>query len=68
MQKNNSKTFNTNGVPSRMIIQKNKEGVVIGDFESITEAAKSNNVSRTSIVNNLKGRSKYCGGYKYEYR
>ena len=53
MQKNNSKTFNTNGVPSRMIIQQNKEGVVIGDFASITEAAKSNNVSPTSIVNNL---------------
>jgi hypothetical protein len=62
------KTFNTNGVPSRIIIQKNKSGIIVGEYESITAAAQANGVLHTSIVNNLKGRSKYCGGYKYEYK
>lgn len=62
------KTFNTNGVPSRIIIQKDKDGSIVREFDSIMSAAQANGVLHTSIVNNLKGRSKYCGGYKYEYK
>ena len=62
------RTLNTNGVPSRKVIQKDKNGIVVGEYESITVAAQANGVLHTSIVNNLKGRSKYCGGYKYEYK
>ena len=62
------RTLNTNGVPSRKVIQKDKNGIVVGEYESITLAAQVNGVLYTSIVNNLKGRSKYCGGYKYEYK
>lgn len=51
----------------RKIIQKDKNGLLINVFNSITEAAKANNVLRTSIINNLKKRSKHCGGYVYEY-
>lgn len=62
------RTLNANGVPSRKVIQKDKNGIVVGEYESITVAAQANGVLHTSIVNNLKGRSKYCGGYKYEYK
>lgn len=62
------KTFNHNGVPSRIVIQKDKEGNIVAEYESITAAAQANNILHTSIVNNLKGRSKTCGGFIYEYK
>lgn len=52
----------------RSIIQKDKFGNIISEYKSVTMAAKANNVLHTSIVNNLKGRSKTCGGYIYEYK
>lgn len=66
--RSDNNTINHNGIPSRVIVQKDKSGRTIQVFESITEAAQTNNVLHTSIVNNLKGRSRTCGGYIYEYK
>lgn len=52
---------------AKAVVQKDKNGNIINRYESILEAARLNNILHTSIVNNLKGRSKFCGGYKYEY-
>lgn len=60
-------TPNHNGHLSKRILKKDKNGSVIARYESITMAAKENNVLISSIGNNLKGLSKLCGGYKYEY-
>ena len=62
------RTINHNGFPWRSIIQKDKDGNTVCEFESIAAASKANNVLPTSITNNLKGRSKTCGGYIYEYK
>lgn len=59
-------TTHNNFLP-KPIVKKDKNEEVVGRYESISEAARENNVLATSIHNNLKGRSKYCGGYKYEY-
>lgn len=60
-------TPNHNGHLSKRVLKKDKDGNIIGRYESITMAAKENNVLISSIANNLKGLSKLCGGYKYEY-
>ena len=58
---------NHRGHLAKRIIKKDLDNNVIGRYESITVAASENNVLRSSIANNLKGLSKLCGGYKYEY-
>jgi len=37
------------------------------EFPSITAAAEARDVSLTALCNNLKGYTKTCGGYRYEY-
>ena len=37
-------------------------------YDSIGEAARITNINRTGIINNLKGRSKSAGGYKWAYQ
>ena len=64
----NKRTINSKGFLSRVVIQKDKGGNIVNEFESITEAAQANKILHTSIVNNIKGRSKTCGGYIYEYK
>lgn len=61
------RTLNKKGAPKKRVIQTNKDGEVIRKFDSITEAARTNGVLHSSIINNLKGRSEFCGGYKYVY-
>ena len=58
---------NHNGHLAKRVIQKDKNKNIVARFESITEAARLNGVLVTSITNNLKGLSRFCGGYKYEY-
>lgn len=41
--------------------------IFICTYNSITEAALSNNISRTSILNNLKNRSKTAGKFIWKY-
>ena len=62
------KRFLLNGYHTKRVIQYDKKGTIVNTFDSITDAAKANNVLKTSICNNLKGLSKFCGGYKYEYK
>lgn len=53
---------------SRPIIQKDSAGNFIRYFNSIKDAAEKTGSKRSSIQNNLKGRSNLCGGFKYEYK
>lgn len=62
------RTFSKLGVYSKIIVKKDKEGNIVDEYQSIVEAAKTNRILHTSIVNNLKGRSKTCGGFIYEYK
>ncbi len=62
------RTFSKHGVYSKIIVKKDKEGNIVDEYQSIVEAAKTNRILHTSIVNNLKGRSKTCGGFIYEYK
>ena len=66
-ERNDGRSLNDNGYASRRIVQKDKDGNIIKHYDSITSAAKENNVLKTSINNNLRRLSKSCGGYKYEY-
>ena len=62
------RTFSKLGVYSKIIVKKDKEGNIVDEYQSIVEAAKTNRILHTSIVNNLKGRSKTCRGFIYEYK
>ncbi len=46
-----------------IIIQLDKDNIVVNTFSSITEASKYTNISRTSITNCLSNLSKTAGGY-----
>lgn len=50
------------------IIQYSKDNVFIKEFESITQASIELNISKNSICNCLKGKSKYCRGYIWRYK
>lgn len=58
------KTIGATHVQSKQIICINTGEV----YESIGEAARILNISRTGIINNLQGRSKSAGGYKWAYK
>lgn len=66
-QRRDGLTPNHKGHLAKRIIKKDSDNNVIGRYESMTVAAAENNVLISSIANNLKGLSKLCGGYKYEY-
>ena len=66
-QRKDGLTPNHNGHLAKRIVKKEKDGSVIERYESITVAAEKNRVSISAIANNLKRKSKLCGGYKYEY-
>lgn len=53
---------------SRIVIQSEKSGVLIRSWENIKIASKGLEISRTSIINNLKGRTNSAGGYKWTYK
>ena len=59
--------LNKNGAPYRCVVQIDKNGNYVRRFDSIKTAAEANGVLHSAIINNLKGRSKFCGGYKYVY-
>lgn len=50
------------------ILMLDKEGNVICEFASVVEAAHSLGIWRTSISNNLRGRSKFCNNHKFVYK
>lgn len=51
----------------KKIIQKNKDGLVISTFNSISEASKKLNLDSSSITKCCKGKSQTCGGFRWEY-
>lgn len=53
---------------NQLLIQYDKEMNVINEFESLMDAHKVTNVSRTSIANNLSGLSKSAGGFIWKYK
>lgn len=53
---------------NQLLIQHDKEMNVINEFESIMDAYKATNISRTSIANNLSGLSKSAGGFIWKYK
>jgi hypothetical protein len=54
-------------VHSTPVVQLTKDGAVIKEWSSATEAARALNGERTSIVICLKGRTKTALGYKWRY-
>lgn len=50
------------------VIQFNKEGVKIAEYDSIGMAAESTGIIRTGIANNLSGRARSSGGYSWAYK
>lgn len=66
-QRQDGLTPNHNGHLAKRIIKKDVSGNIVERYESITVAANENAVLVSSIANNLKGLSRLCGGYKYEY-
>ena len=44
------------------------ENIFIESYNSISKAAINNNISRTTIINNLKNRSKSAGNFIWKYK
>lgn len=51
-----------------LLIQHDKNYNTVNEFESLTDAYKSTNISITAIANNLSGRSKSAGGFIWKYK
>lgn len=59
----------TNKVRNRKIVEQyTMDGVQVGEYSSITEAAEKNEISRKNISNMLIGKSKSAGGYLWKYK
>lgn len=54
-------------VNKKKVNQYDLEGNYINTFNSLIEAEEKTNVSRKGISENLRGRQKTAGGYKWEY-
>lgn len=54
-------------ISRRRVRMLNKQGIALKEFNSIKDAAKEVGVSYTSISNVLRGWSKSCRGYLWEY-
>jgi hypothetical protein len=52
----------------KSIVQLDKNGNLVQEFDAITSASEITGISRTSIGNCLKGRSKTAGGYVWTYK
>lgn len=50
------------------ILMCDKDGTIISEYNSITDAAQSNGISVSAIGNNLSGRSKTCIGHIFKYK
>ena len=50
------------------IIKLDKNNNIIEEYSSIKEASIKNNRTQSTISNNLNGRTKYCGGFKYVFK
>lgn len=53
---------------NQLLIQYDKEMNIINEFESLIDAFKSTNVSKSSISHNLSGRTKSAGGFIWKYK
>lgn len=53
---------------AKEVIKLSMDGDFIAEYPSLLEASKSANCTRASIRNNIKGRTKHCGGYKWMYK
>lgn len=54
-------------VPGKPVRQLDANGQLVATYTSAREAWRQTGVSPTSIANNLAGRSKLAGGYKWEF-
>ena len=63
-------THSLNGAKSvmRAVIQMNKNGNVLNEFASITEASNVTNTSIANISMCCKGNRKTAGGYKWKFK
>lgn len=50
------------------IIQYNLDGTFVKEYGGIAEAARKNDLDRTNIISNLKGRTKTAYGYIWKYK
>lgn len=62
------KNDNINISPHKNIILQIKDEKIINEFTNITLASKQTGISRTSISNNLGGRSMSAGGFVWKYK
>ena len=53
---------------NRKVLQYNREGVKVGEFNSIKEAAKATNLNRDVIDRSISGRNKYTREQRYYFR
>lgn len=53
---------------SKVIIQYNKNGDIVNEWESITIASKKTNINYYSISNNCRGKQKSAGGYIWKFK
>ena len=67
-QKYNVNVSSKDKTHPRIVIQKDMEGNVLGEFSSVTEAAKVVGVDRTTVGKVLVGSNQTAGGFKWEYK
>ena len=69
-RENNEHSFD-NGLqprPRRAVLQFNKEGVLVGEFESVNEASRQTKTNLGSIPKSCNGERNHAGGYTWKYK
>lgn len=59
---------NNGSKAERPVVKMDKSGIILGEFISISEAARRVGVSRESLRDCVLGRSKSCVGYIWKYK
>ena len=52
----------------KAVIQCDKDGNIVNEFESVCDASLKTNILKSSISNCLHGRSKSAGGFMWDYK
>ena len=55
-------------INKKSVVKLNKSGNLLEIYESVLEASLKNNRTSSTISNNIAGRTKYCGGFKYMWK
>lgn len=56
-----------NTIQNRKVYQYTKNGILIGEYNSVVEAAEKNNIAPTTLYMYFQRKGRYCSGFVWSY-